>query len=103
MAKKAKRGNGSKRVKRKKPRPPVIVEPECAVEIVLTDAVVRQPETVRRLAHRVVDLLADAGLYKHLSRTVEGNLSRLVDGFVIDRITDFIEEARAAGKEAPRG
>lgn len=103
MAKKAKRANVVKRAKRRKPKPPVIVEPECAVELVLTDAVVRQPETVRRLAHRVVDLLADAGLHKRLRESVSISLSWLVDGFVIDRITDFIEESRAAGKEAPRG
>ena len=100
MAKKPKR---TKRVKRKVSKPPVTVEPECTLELELNEALLRQPETVRRLAHRVVDLLADSGHYKRLSQSVSINLGWLVDGFVIDKITGLIEEARAAGKEASRG
>lgn len=100
MAKKPKR---TKRVKRKVSKPPISLEPECPLELALSDAILKEPETVRRLAHCVVDLLADSGNYKHLSQSVSINLGSLVDGFVIDRITGLIEEARAARKEAPRG
>ena len=106
MAKKAKRTKRTKRskqAKRKASKPPVSVEPECTLELELNEALLRQPETVRRLAHRVVDMLADSGHYKRLSEGVSINLGCLVEGFVIDRITGLIEEARAAGKEAPRG
>ena len=55
------------------------------------------------MAHRVVDMLADSGHYKHLSESVSFNLRWLVDGFVIDRVTGLLEEARAAGKGASGG
>ena len=100
MAKKAKT---AKRAKRKVSKPPISLEPECPLELTLSDAILKEPETVRRLAHRVVDLLADSGHYKHLSQNVSINLGSLVDGFVIDRITRLIEEARAVPKEASRG
>ena len=93
----------SKRTKRKSSKPPVSVEPECTVELVLTDAVFEEPETMRRLAHRVVDLLADTGRYTRLSKSVSNNLAYLVNDFVIDKVTELLEEARAAGKEVPRG
>ena len=106
MAKKAKvtkRTKRSKQDKRKSSTPPVTVEPGCAVEIEFTDAVTNEPETVRRLAHRVVDLLADNGRNDALAESVAGNLGYLVDDFVIDKVTDLLDEARAAAKEAPRG
>ena len=97
MAKKAK-------VTKSKPsEPPVSVEPDCTVELEFTDAVTKEPEMVRRLAHRVVDLLADSGRYDRLTETVSENLGCLVEGFVIDRVTDLLEESRAAGKAVPRG
>ncbi len=103
MAKKAKRTKRAKRTTRKASKPPVTVELECTLELELNEALLRQPETVRRLAHRVVDMLAETGHYKQLSQCVSFNLRWLVDGFVIDRVTGLLEEARAAGKEASRG
>ncbi len=100
MAKKAKR---SKPTKRKASKPPVCVETDCEPQFELTDAVGKEPETVRRLAHRAVDLLADAGHYERLGQSVSIHLGYLVDSFVIEKITDLIEEARGAGKEASRG
>ncbi len=100
MAKKAKT---AKRVKRKMSKPPISLEPECPLELALNDTILKEPETVRRLAHRVVEILADNGQDDSLSGFVTYNLAGLADGFVIDRVTDLLEEARAAGKEAPRG
>ena len=100
MAKKAKR---TKRSKRKTSKPPFSLEPDCTVELEFTDAVTKEPETLRRLAHRVVERLADNEQHDSLSGFVTYNLAGLADGFVIDRVTDLLEEARAAGKEAPRG
>ena len=100
MAKKAKRTD---RAKRKASKPLLTVEPDCEPHFELTDAVSKEPETVRRLAHRAVDLLADAGHYERLGQSVSIHLGYLVDSFVIEKITDLIEEARGAGKEASRG
>ena len=100
MAKKTKR---TKRSKRKPSEPPVSVEPDCSVELEFTDAVRKDPETMRRLAHRVVDLLADNGRYDILADSVTTNLGYLADDFVVEKVTDLLEEARAAGKGVPGG
>ena len=100
MAKKAK---PTKRAKRKASKPPVSVEPDCTVELEFTDAVTKEPETVRRLAHRVVEILADSGRDDRVAQFVTDNLAWLVEGFVIDKVTDLLEEARAARKEASGG
>ena len=100
MAKKTKR---TKRTKRKASEPPVSVEPDCTVELEFTDEVRKDPETVRRLAHRVVDMLADTGRYDSLAESVSSNLGYLADDFVVEKVTDLLEEARAAGKKVPRG
>ena len=103
VAKKNKRTKRAKRAKRKPSEPPVSVEPDCSVELEFTDAVRKDPETVRRLAHRVVDLLADTGRYDSLAKSVTTNLGYLADDFVVEKVTDLIEEARGAGKQVPRG
>ena len=100
MAKKTKQ---TKRAKRKSSKPLVTVEPDCEAQFELTDAVSKEPETVRRLAHRAVDLLADAGHYERLGQSVSIHLGYLVDSFVIEKITDLIADARAAGRESSRG
>ena len=102
-AKRPKRTKSSKQAKRKASKPPVSVEPDCSVELEFTDAVRKDPETVRRLAHRVVDLLADTGRYDSLAESVTSNLGYLADDFVVEKVTDLLEEARAAGKGVPRG
>ena len=100
MAKKTKR---TKRTKPKASEPPVSVTPDVNVRLELTGAVLEEPETVRRLAHRVVEMLADSARDDRLSGFVKDNLVCLVDGFVIERVTALIEEARAARKAVPRG
>jgi len=103
VAKKTKPAKRTKRTKRKSSKPPVSVEPDCTVELEFTDAVTKQPETVRRLAHRVVEMLAVSGRHDRVAQFVTDNLAWLVEGFVIDKVTDLLEEARAARKAVPRG
>ncbi|MCH7993295.1 MAG: hypothetical protein IIB57_02515 [Planctomycetes bacterium] len=100
MAKKTKR---TKRAKRKSSEPPVSVTPDCEVTLEFTGAFRKDRETVRRLAHRVVDMLADAGYYDVLATSLSSHLGYLVDDFVVEKVTDLLEEARAAGKEVPSG
>ena len=103
MAKKNKGTKRAKRTTRKASEPPVSVEPGCTVELEFTDAVSKDPETVRRLAHRVVEMLGDSGRDDRVAQFVTDNLAWLVEGFVIDKVTDLLEEARAARKAVPRG
>ena len=100
MAKKAK---SKKLAKRKASKPPVTVEPDCEVTLEFTDDVTKEPEMMRRLGHRVVDLLADSGRYDDLAECMSEGLGCLVDDFVIDRVMELLEEARAPRKEVPRG
>lgn len=106
MAKKtkpAKRTKRGKRTKRKASKPPASVEPGYTVEFRFTDALLKRQETVRRLAHRVVEILADSGRDDRVAQFVTDNLAWLVEGFVIDKVTDLIEEARSLGKAVPGG
>ena len=95
MAKKA------KRTKPKASEPPVSVEPDCTVELEFTDAVTKDPETVRSLAHRVVDLLADTGRDDRLAKSVSNNLAYLADDFVVEKVTGLLEEAIQGGEVVP--
>ncbi len=100
MAKKAK----IKKTKKRKQREPLFtVERDCDVEVQFTRVVIEDPETVRRLAHRVVDLLADSGDYDRLSQSISNNLHWMLDDFVVKNVTDLIHEARAVRKEVPGG
>ncbi len=106
MAKKAKpkkRAKRSKPAKRKALESLVHVDSQCDVSVRLTGGVGDEPETIRRLAHRLVDVMADNGLHDKLEQSVSNNLVWMVDDFVIDGVTALIHEARAARKEARRG
>ena len=92
-----------KRTKRKKLEPLVTLEDGCAVELRLSERLQDEPETLRRLAHRTVDLLVDAGHYDWLSGSVAIDLGQLADEMVAKRVTELIHEVRAEGKEAARG
>ncbi len=99
----AKKSKPTKRAKRKAPKPPISVEPDCTMNLEFTRAVSNEPETVRRLAHRVVEMLAESDRAERLSEFVTDNLAALVDGIVVEKITALITEARAAAKAVPHG
>ncbi len=92
-----------KKTNRKKPNPLVYLRQGCSMEIMFSRRLQKEPETLRRLAHRVVDLLADAGHYECLSDSVAGELVCIADDIVVKNLTDLIHEARSPGKEVPRG
>ncbi len=91
------------KTKRKKPDPLVSLYQGCSMEIIFSRRLQKEPETLRRLAHRVVDLLADAGHYGWLSGSVADQLVCIADDLVVKNVTDLIHEARAAGEEVSRG
>lgn len=95
MAKKTKR---TKRTKPGKAEPLVTVDSDCQVSLHFTGKLAEDPEIVRRLAHRVVDVMADNGLYDHLEQSVANNLSWVLDSFAVEGVTALIHEAQAAGK-----
>ncbi|MCH7885921.1 MAG: hypothetical protein IIC01_11830 [Planctomycetes bacterium] len=92
-----------KQTKHKKPDPLVCLDSAYSMEFKFSRRFQKDPETLRRLAHRVVDLLADAGHYDWLADSVAGDLVCLADDFVIKNVTDLIREARAPGKAVTRG
>ena len=92
-----------KKTNHKKPNPLVCLAQGCSMEIMFSRRLQKEPETLRRLAHRVVDLLADAGHYGWLSDSVASNLVCLADDVVVKNLTDLIREARTPGKEVSRG
>ena len=69
----------------------------------LTRQLLKEPETVRRLAHRVVDILADSGHHAWLADSVAGDLVCFADDVIVDSVGDLIREAPAPRKEVSRG
>ncbi len=71
---------------------------------------VRLPESVRgdlrvmrRLHHRVVDLMADIGLLEGLVHDVEARLTVLSFAIVGDYVTEMVREAKASSKTSAKG
>ena len=92
----------AKRAKREAPVPLVVLDPECSLEIDFSPELQKEPETIRRLAHRVVDLLADSGRYVLLADCVASELVSIADDVVVKNLNDLIREARAPRKAVPR-
>ena len=99
----AKEHKPTERDKRKAEEPPISVEPNCQMDFEFAKAVSKEPETMRRLAHRVVEMLAESDRAERLSEFVADNLAALVDGIVVEKVTALITEARAAAKAVPHG
>ena len=88
----------AKRAKPKAPAPLVLLEPDGSFHVYLSSGLNKERETLRRLAHRVVDLLADSNRCRGLVDTLEGDLEPLCEGVIREYVTDLIGEARAQGK-----
>ena len=92
-----------KQAKRQAPEPMVVVAPGCSLDLQFSRELQKEPETLRRLGHLVVDLLADGGRYDWLAESAACSLGCLADDMIVNNVTDLICEARAASKEVARG
>ena len=99
----AKRAKTKKTKTRKAAEPMVSLGRPPVTELTLSNALQKEPEVVRRLAHRTVDLLADKGDYASLARSAESHLHYIVDDVVLEYVNELIREARNPGEEVPRG
>ena len=99
----AKKTKPRKRAKRKAFRAVIPIVFGDDGEFEFADAVLKEAETVRRLAHRAVDLVVDSGCHKFLCACVNDRLAFVARNQSIKSMTDFIEEACAQHKEVPRG
>ncbi len=97
MAKKA------KSEKRKAPEPMVSLRFERPLEFELSKELQKEPEALLRLAHRVVDILADRGDYKSLAGSVAEVLCYITDEVMLQYANELIREAREPWKGVPRG
>ena len=68
------------------------------IHVVLPDKVRRNYALMRRLHHRVVDLLAEKGMLDHFADDVEERLSSLSVKIVSDFVAKLLNEARPAKK-----
>ncbi len=55
----------------------------------------KERETLRRLAHRIVDLAVDNGRHEWLRAEVAFSLSRIARDQVIKMVTDFVQNVWA--------
>lgn len=73
------------------------------IKVTLPDSVRGNLRLMRRIHHRVVDIMADYGFVDFLVHDVEARLGILSADITCDFVKDLIREARAQGKEAGRG
>ena len=93
----------AKRVKRKAPAPRVVFKRDRVMFVYFSHDVVEEREAFRRLAHRVVDLVVDSGRHRWMSESVANSLAYIARDNLINKVTNFVQEVRAEGKEASRG
>ena len=98
----AKKTKPRKRAKRKAFRAVIPIVFGDDGEFEFADAVLKEAETVRRLAHRAVDLVVDCGCHKMLCAYVDERLAYVTRDQGMKNMTEFIEEACAEHKEVPR-
>ena len=92
----------AKAAKRTAPATLVVLEPECVLAVWFTGEFA-EPETLRPLAHLVVDILADSARHEALADTLAGDLAAIAEFLVIKNIADLVQEARAEAKAARHG
>lgn len=85
--------------RRNPPAALVVLEPEDVMQVGFT-GIVFESEALRRLAHLVVDYLADRARHRGLVDTMAMDLTWIAEDFVVKHIVDFVDDACAPRKEA---
>ncbi len=91
----------AKAAKRKVPATLVVLEPACVLEVWFTGEF-SELETLRPLAHLVVDILADSARQEALADTLASDLASIAEFLVLKNIADLVQEAGAEAREARR-
>ncbi len=92
----------ARRAKRNAVKPLVFFECGSAMGVYFSRALIEERETFRRLAHRVVDLVVDAGRHEWLAGNAAYSLSRLAEDDIVKTATKLVHDARAEAKESHR-
>ena len=93
----------AKAAKPKARAPLVVCQVDPPMFVYFSREVLKERETFRRLAHRIVDLAVDSGRHSWLRAEVAYSLSCIARDHVTKMVTDLVHEARAEEKEARRG
>ncbi len=72
------------------------------MDVYFSRALIDERETIRQLAHRVVDLAVDGGRHEWLSGNTSYSLSCLAQDDLIEKATKLVHEARAEAKHSRR-
>lgn len=88
------------KTKTKEVNPIAVEDPDGGYAIKLPESVRDDLEIMRRVAHRMVDEVADRGLLTWLLHTVEENIGTLTDDIIGEFVLNLVNEAMGK-KEAP--
>ena len=80
-------------IKTKAANPIAVEDPDGGYTVRLPDSVRDDLEIMRKVAHRMVDEVADRGLLSWLPHTVENNLGALTDDIIGDFVLNLVNEA----------
>ena len=92
-----------KKTNRKKLEPWVTMDGGCSIDIRFARRLEKEPETLRRLGYRTVDLLLEGGHHRWLSETLALELTILAGTIVVDHLSELLHEVRAEGKKGRKG
>ena len=87
-------------MKTKAVNPIAVEDPDGGYTVKLPDSVRDDLEIMRKVAHRMVDEVADRGLFSWLAHTVENNLATLTDDIIGEFVLNLVNEATGK-KEVP--
>ena len=85
----------AKRAKPKASAPLVFLEPDGVLHVWLSSGLNKERETLRRLGHRVVDLLADSNRCGGLVDTLGGDLGWMAEQFAAKHVTELVHKVCA--------